>query len=347
MSSEGNRAAQVRQWVLAGYGVAVVAIALLGWALHSSSRKAAASEAAVNHTREVLVAIADFSERLAFAEASQRGYLLTGDGSYLHARDEALAYVRTTATRIAALVANDPEQMRRAAALPELVTRRAALMEAAARGLRRHASAEAAAAFRAGLAEGASQQIRELTRELRGEQKRLLAQRQALEQARRTDLREILLVSGIALLALLVPALLALRSQLRARRHAERLLSGIVETLPGAVYRYRLDPSGVGRYIYLSRNAEAVRGIVREEVLRDAAKAREVVLEADRERFGAAIDQSARELSDLEVDFPSASPMARCAGSARRRSRARCPMAACCGTATGPTSATSRKPSRR
>ncbi|KQY50488.1 hypothetical protein ASD14_12315 [Lysobacter sp. Root494] len=303
MSSEGQRATQVRQWVLAGYGVAVVAIALLGWALYSSSREAAASEAAVNHTREVLVSIADFSERLAFAEASQRGYLLTGDASYLHARDAALAYVRTSATRIAALVANDPAQMRRAAALPELVKRRAALMEAAARGLRRHASPEAAAAFRAGLAEGASQQIRELTHELRDEQKRLLAQRQALEQARRTDLREILLVSGIALLALLVPALWALRAQLRARQHAERLLSGIVETLPGAVYRYRLDPRGVGRYVYLSRNAEAVRGIVREEVLRDAGKAREVVLEADRERFQAAIDQSARELSDLEVDF--------------------------------------------
>ncbi|HEY1138886.1 MAG TPA: ATP-binding protein [Lysobacter sp.] len=303
MSSESHRATQVRQWVLAGFGVALVAIAVLGWALHSSSREAADSEAAVNHTREVLVSIAEFSERLSFAEASQRGYLLTGDGSYLRARDEALAYARTRATRIVALVAHDPAQMRRAAALSELVARRAALMSAATRGLRRHASPEAAAAFRAGLAEGASQQIRELTRELRGEQQRLLAQRQAQEQARRTDLREMLLVSGIALLALLLPVLLALRAQLRARQHAERLLSGIVETLPGAVYRYRMDPRGVGRYLYLSRNTEAVRGIAREEVLRDAGKAREVVLEADRDRYQAAIDQSARDLTDLEVDF--------------------------------------------
>ena len=103
VSSEGHRATQVRQWVLAGYGVALVAISLLGWALYSSSREAAASEAAVNHTREVLVSIAEFSERLAFAGASQRGYLLTGEGSYLLARDDALANARTTATRIAEL----------------------------------------------------------------------------------------------------------------------------------------------------------------------------------------------------------------------------------------------------
>ena len=301
--SRARSAMQMRQWVLAGYGVAVVAIALLGWALYGSSRKAAASEAAVNHTREVQVAIADFSERLAYAEANQRGFLLTGDPSYLRGRDDALAQARTTATRIATLVADDPAQLRRAAALPDLITRRGALMHAAAQGLRTRALPEAAAALRAGLAESASRQIRELTYALRSEQDRLLAQRVALERARDSDLREILLVSGTALLALLVPALLALRAQAHARLRAERLLTGIVETLPGAVYRYRLDPSGIGRYEYLSRNAEEVRGISREEVMRDATRAREVVLEADRERFQAAVEQSARNVSDLEVDF--------------------------------------------
>jgi CHASE3 domain sensor protein len=216
VSSEGRRATHVRHWVLAGYGVALVAIALLGWLLHSSSRKAETSEALVNHTREVLVSIADFNERLAFAESSQRGFLLTGDASYLRARDDALMRVRTTAARIVALVANDPSQRRRAAALPELVTRRTALMDAATRKLRQEGLPETAAVLRAGLAEGTSRQIRALTHELRGGENRLLAEHQALERARRTDLREILLVSGIALLALLVPALLALRAQARA-----------------------------------------------------------------------------------------------------------------------------------
>ena len=296
------RASFAHHAFLAANAIALLAIVALGWALYSSSRQADESEDRITHTRQVLQVISDVRERIASAEASQRGVLLGGDGSYLVDRDRAIAELRADVLRLSRLVSDNPVQSQRVVRLGELLEERVALMALTTRTLQDDPE-RAHAIFRSGAPQRANEQLFAVTAALLREENRLLAERQATESDTRVDQRQAVVIGGAVLLGLLVPALFAFGVQTRARQRAEARLLDIAESLPGAVYRYRLGGDGVGCYEFLSRNATAIRGIDREAVLRDPAAAQEVVLEEDRGRLADAISTSARELCDLDVDF--------------------------------------------
>jgi signal transduction histidine kinase/CHASE3 domain sensor protein/DNA-binding response OmpR family regulator len=297
------RAGFVHHAFLAANAVALLAIVTLGWALYASSREADESEDRITHTREMLQVIADVREQLASAESSQRGLLLGGGAAYLAERDRAIAGLRGDVVRLSALVGDSPAQDGRARRLRELLEKRISLMNLTTQAMHDADPARALAIFRGGTPQRANAQLLAITAAMLDEENRQLEVRQAEESETRVDQRRAVLVGGVLLLVLLVPALLAFDAQTRARQRAEARLLDIADSLPGAIYRYRLGADGVGRYEFLSRNAAQVRGLDRKATLRDPASAVEVVLDEDRARLQAAIATSARELSDLEVDF--------------------------------------------
>jgi signal transduction histidine kinase/DNA-binding response OmpR family regulator/CHASE3 domain sensor protein len=297
------RASFVHNAFLSANAIALLAIVGLGWALYTSSREADRSEDRITHTREVMHVISDVREKLMSAESSQRGFLLGGGEEDLVARDRTIADVRADFLRLSSLVGDNPAQLQRVARLEALLDERIALMALNTRAMRENDGDRALGTFRQGAPQRTSERMLALTATMLAEEDRLLAERQAVESQTRVDQRRVVVVGGSVLLALLVPALFAFGAQTRARQRAESRLLDIAESLPGAIYRYRLDADGVGRYEFLSSNAARIRGIDRAAVLRDPVAGQQVVLEEDRERLAAAIAASARGLTDLEVDF--------------------------------------------
>lgn len=110
------------------------------------------------------------------------------------------------------------------------------------------------------------------------------------------------LLASVALATLLAMAWRMVDHR-RAREQAESRLQWIAHGLPGAFYVYRQPPHAAGVYEFLSENADAVLGLPREAVLRDAEVARQLVLPDDRDSLNTAISQSRNALAPLEAQF--------------------------------------------
>jgi PAS domain S-box-containing protein len=298
-----ERSNRGRNVVMAAFVVATLTIVLLGWALVDATGKASRSQAMVQHTERVLGTIAALRESLALAESGQRGYLITGDGQYRAGRDAAMAQVARFRTGIEREVADNPHQRERMQRLSKQLDERIAIMLKTERIRGEQGAAAANEFFATGSPEQANARIRGLVFEMAEEETGLLMQRQARELQGQAATRRVLMLAGLAVIVLLVPTVFGFLRQSRARQRAESRLRDIADSLPGAVYLYRMTPQGKGSYEFLSSNAGHVRGIDREQVLHDASVAREVILEEDRDRFAAAIARSAEGLSDLEADF--------------------------------------------
>jgi C4-dicarboxylate-specific signal transduction histidine kinase len=82
----------------------------------------------VEHTDNVLLQVTNLENDLLQAETSGRAYVLTGDDTYLNDFHDAADAVRTRPEQLAHLVADNPDQVRRVAALEPLVRRRIVLL---------------------------------------------------------------------------------------------------------------------------------------------------------------------------------------------------------------------------
>ncbi|HZB90399.1 MAG TPA: CHASE3 domain-containing protein [Stellaceae bacterium] len=113
--------------IFSAAGAAAVAVALVllsVFALDLNVGRLRQSFGWVQHTDDVLLQLARIEATMIDGESGERGYLLTGDGAYLatfqHARDT----VGGEMDRLAALIADNPEQAQRLAALRPLVIAR-------------------------------------------------------------------------------------------------------------------------------------------------------------------------------------------------------------------------------
>ncbi|HKX04672.1 MAG TPA: CHASE3 domain-containing protein, partial [Methylomirabilota bacterium] len=114
----------------------VVAVALLvvalvidaGLALHNI-REVAVSLQWVSHTNEVLARLEAVLSTLKDAETGQRGYLLTGEASYLEPYREAVDRLPGQTTALRQLTLDNPAQTARVLRLDELATRRMAILK--------------------------------------------------------------------------------------------------------------------------------------------------------------------------------------------------------------------------
>jgi CHASE3 domain sensor protein len=107
---------------------AVVFMAIAGGVVWGAG-KLIADAARVAHTIEVISQLDEAEARVREAEASQRGYILTDNASYLADYSNAVQALPPLQRRLADLVSDNPEQLRRARSLLVLVTSRVQQME--------------------------------------------------------------------------------------------------------------------------------------------------------------------------------------------------------------------------
>ncbi len=183
----------------------VVGCALLAVVLGATTwflARQEAGNAAIRHTLTVDNQVSAVLSRLQDAETGQRGYLLSGEDSYLEpyrvavaALDHELADLRTT-------VADNPAQVELAAQLTTLVTDKLAELRATVEQRQRGNVGQALALVHAGTGKAVMDQARTVIAAMRAEEERLLALRQSsLENAGRW--LQLGILSGIVLLILL------------------------------------------------------------------------------------------------------------------------------------------------
>jgi CheY-like chemotaxis protein/CHASE3 domain sensor protein len=106
---------------LLGFAVAVAAVCFMSLLTYRSLQSRSAAAQRVTHTLEVVERLESILSLLKDAETGQRGFLLTGEDSYLGPNDNAKAQLPTVMQRAHELVAEDPIQAQRLSGLEKTV----------------------------------------------------------------------------------------------------------------------------------------------------------------------------------------------------------------------------------
>jgi signal transduction histidine kinase/DNA-binding response OmpR family regulator len=283
---------------------AAVVIFTCGWALYGVSVRATESTRWVSHTLEVIKAFDDVDEQISRAESAQRGYLLTSAETFLVERDQALAAESVAVIAIKELTTDNKDQQRRVSRLEKLNAQRISIMHENERRLKTEGTESVRIWMAAGLGRAATKAIYDLTNEMEQEEMRLLEVRRAAERQRHESAQVALFAAMFISLAVLIPGYLGFIVQSRARRHAERKVLDLAESLPGTAYQARSDAHGGSlRFEFVSASSEELFGITHQSMIQNADLIWACVLEEDRRAIAAAVENSTRTLKPLRHDF--------------------------------------------
>lgn len=225
--------------VLGGFGVALAILALVGGLVYQSSLHYVEASRRVTQTHEALATLEEIFSLMNQAETGQRGYIITGDESYLPRRDAAIARIAELLSQLSRLTADEPAQQQR---IPELARQIAARLTLLNRVLivRQTEGFEAA---RQRLMQGSGKTemdaLRSLVTAMQGYERTLLKQRM---DAEREYANKTLVMFSLALLfamAFLSLLFLRIRREIGERKHAEEALAAQADQLRESEARVR------------------------------------------------------------------------------------------------------------
>jgi PAS domain S-box-containing protein len=111
------------------FGAALALLLVVGVVSYRINRNQVENEKWVAHTHEVLAAIEAVLSNDSEAESAQRGYFITGEGSFWEEYHKIISTLQANLARVRALTADNPAQQRRLDVLDPLIARRLALLE--------------------------------------------------------------------------------------------------------------------------------------------------------------------------------------------------------------------------
>ncbi len=224
----------------------------------------------VLHTHEVITELAATQSALTDAESRVRGYVLTGDESFVELYRQSAAEVTERLDRARQLVEDNPAQSAGLASLePKIAERLAALAQA--ERLRREGGLDAVLAHASGRGQQLSAEIRNWIGELTANERGLLAGREReMTGSFRTAIVAVV-VASLAGMALIVALLALIARELEARRAAEaavqrerQSLQVTLASIGDAVIVVDVNE----RITFLNQAAEQVTGWTLTEALR-------------------------------------------------------------------------------
>jgi len=176
----------------------------------------------VDHTWKIITSNQQIFADLKDAESAERGYIITGDPSYLEPFKGDSDAIARTLSELTQLTSDNPTQHQRLEDLGRLIAQRMAVLDEAVQQRKNSGFEAAEAVVVAGKGRMAMGEIRAVGQEFEGEEFRLLEQRVHVRQARlRSGFIATLVASVLALVAfLLFP--LDVRRAVRQRDAAER-----------------------------------------------------------------------------------------------------------------------------
>lgn len=246
-------------------GAAAVLLGMVVMLLHEFRQRQEA-EFWVTHTYYVLNLSDSLLSAIKDAETSQRGFLLTGDETYLAPYDDAVGSVPGRLTELKELTADNPRQQANLIEINRLADERMARLGKAIELYKGSQITTALEQIRNGQGRQAMDQLRSAVNAFRNEELDLLKLRQAAADVEASRERWVLGLGCGALIALLVLASAVIERETvrreeitgQLRRHAD-----LLEQAHDSLLTCRLG-DGIA---YWSRGAETLYGYSREEAL--------------------------------------------------------------------------------
>ena len=204
-------------------------------------------------------------------ESSERGYLLTGDTTYLAPYDQALSSLQQRIDTLRSLQPTMPADSARFEELDSLVSTEVSQLNAALAAFSAQGANGAVRQLLRNNATGAMDSVRATLRDLDvgAENERRTVRAHSTNAARNLILAEV--IGGIVALILLLSALRQISADLDARelveaslRRSERFLDSIIDLLPLMV---SVKEAQRLRFVRVNRTAEQLLGLPRESVL--------------------------------------------------------------------------------
>jgi methyl-accepting chemotaxis protein len=189
--------------IASGFGVALIALAMVGAVSYDSTSKLIDSAEWVRHTHEVIDELDELLSGMKDAETGQRGYVITGEVRYLEPYQGAQEAVEQNLKHLRELTADNPVQQQRLTAIePPVAAKFAELQETIdLRRTKGFAAAEQVVVTDRG--KNAMDAIRKLVTEMREDETALLGRRSVEERDRARRTKTTIIFGSLGALALL------------------------------------------------------------------------------------------------------------------------------------------------
>jgi PAS domain S-box-containing protein len=228
---------------------ALIAVALEAYNATSVAPKLEENQRLVSHTFEVIAAARSFDLAIGDAESAERGFIITGDNSYLSSYDKNVSLINTRLIHLGRLISDNPDQQRQFSVIETATEDRVAEMGAGILARQKTGFLAARGVLQSHLGADARHVISGHIDMLIARQNGLLAQRQAtLTEFQKTNAAIDLLSIGLVFSLLVLGTTLLARAILREYRSMTELRR--------SEERFRLLVSGVRDYAIFMLDAE-------------------------------------------------------------------------------------------
>ncbi|HEY6804911.1 MAG TPA: CHASE3 domain-containing protein [Pyrinomonadaceae bacterium] len=203
------------------FAFAIVLLIGMSVGSYRSTTGLLATDRLVTHTQDVIEELNALLASVKEAESAQRGYIITGNESYLDPFHAARPNVEQSLTRLRELTKDNPEQQRRLAALEPLTRQRFDVLQQGIL-LRQNQGVEAASKWiQSDLGKELMNQVRQSVEAMKDTENRLLREREDLSRAAARRTLIILPLGGVLATIVTLLAYFANRRELARRRLAE------------------------------------------------------------------------------------------------------------------------------
>ncbi len=175
----------------------------------------------VVHTYQVMVQLDGILQGMTDAETGERGYILTGDDSYLAPYQRGLSEVRETRAAVRKLTADNPNQQSSLNAVEPLIAERLRELQERIQIRRNAGLAAGAAAMHEGAGKQYMDRVRATISHMKSEEERLLILRSAELEASSLKTRTVLVLGELLAILSLGIAGFIIHAEMRHRRGAE------------------------------------------------------------------------------------------------------------------------------
>jgi PAS domain S-box-containing protein len=210
--------------VAVGFAFALACLGVVGLVSYLSVVRLNENAAWVAHTHEVLSRLESLIAGATDSETAERGYVITGDESYLEPYQKSAALVEDQAQRLRELTADNPAQTQRLDSMVPLVTERLASLRAVIELRKSQGFAAAQGEILSGKGKRFHDRIRRVIDEMKKAETALLSEREQRANRSSTVAKGVIVGGGFLGCGLVGLALFAIRRDFAGRALAEGAL---------------------------------------------------------------------------------------------------------------------------